>query len=79
MQYLGFGYYPVQAPPDLYITWNGKLPKSVFIEIKEQYLDPSKLEDLGWRCRYKIREGIRASIPWYTKYNEDPKQFYWAT
>jgi CDP-glucose 4,6-dehydratase len=50
-----------------------------FIEIKEQYLDPSKLEGLGWRCRYKIRDGIRASIPWYTEYNEDPSRFYWAT
>ncbi len=49
-----------------------------FIEIKEQYLDPSKLESLGWKCRFKIREGIRASIPWYTEYSKDPSKFYWA-
>jgi len=49
-----------------------------FIEIKEQYLDSSKLESLGWKCRYKIREGIKASIPWYTEYSKDPSKFYWA-
>jgi len=49
-----------------------------FIEIKEQYLDASKLESLGWRCKYKIAEGIRASIPWYTEYHKNPQQFYWA-
>ncbi len=49
-----------------------------FIEIKEQYLDASKLESLGWQCKYKIREGIRKSIPWYKEYHADPKKFYWA-
>lgn len=49
-----------------------------FIEIKEQYLDASKLQELGWGCRYKIREGIRASIPWYEEYHKNPSKFYWA-
>jgi CDP-glucose 4,6-dehydratase len=49
-----------------------------FIEIKEQYLDPSKLEELGWKCKYSIRDGIRASIPWYQEYSKDPSRFYWA-
>lgn len=49
-----------------------------FIEIKEQYLDPTKLETLGWKCKYSIREGIRAAIPWYKDYHKDPEQFYWA-
>lgn len=50
-----------------------------FIEIKEQYLDPTKLEELGWRCRYKIRDGIRASIPWFKEYHARPELFYWAS
>jgi CDP-glucose 4,6-dehydratase len=49
-----------------------------FIEIKEQYLDSSKLEELEWRCNYKIRDGIKASIPWYTEYSANPTLFYWA-
>lgn len=49
-----------------------------FIEIKEQYLDASKLEELGWKCKYDIREGIRACIPWYREYHKDPKKFYYA-
>jgi len=49
-----------------------------FIEIKEQYLDPSKLQNLGWDCKYKIREGIKAAIPWYKEYHKNPQQFYWA-
>jgi CDP-glucose 4,6-dehydratase len=49
-----------------------------FIEIKEQYLDPSKLENLGWKCQYNIRKGIRAAIPWYEEYRKNPAQFYWA-
>jgi dTDP-glucose 4,6-dehydratase len=49
-----------------------------FIEIKEQYLDQSKLEGLGWKCKYDIRRGIRASIPWYVEYHKNPRKFYWA-
>jgi CDP-glucose 4,6-dehydratase len=39
-----------------------------FIEIKEQYLDPSKLEGLGWKCKVKIREGLERSVKWYNDY-----------
>lgn len=49
-----------------------------FIEIKEQYLDPTKLETLGWKCKFSIAEGVRASIPWYEEYRKDPQKFYWA-
>jgi CDP-glucose 4,6-dehydratase len=49
-----------------------------FIEIKEQYLDPSKLENLGWKCKHSIRDGIREAIPWYKEYSKDPQKFYWA-
>lgn len=49
-----------------------------FIEIKEQYLDSTKLEELGWKCKFGIREGIRACIPWYQEYQKDPKKFYYA-
>ena len=49
-----------------------------FIEIKEQYLDQSKLEGLGWKCNYDIRRGIRAAVPWYVEYHKDPSKFYWA-
>ena len=52
--------------------------KKDFIEIKEQYLDPSKLQNLGWDCQFKIREGIRAAVPWYKEYHKNPQQFYWA-
>lgn len=49
-----------------------------FIEIKEQYLDASKLETLGWKCKFPIREGIRATIPWYSDYLKDPSKFFYA-
>jgi CDP-glucose 4,6-dehydratase len=49
-----------------------------FIEIKEQYLDATKLENLGWECKYPLREGVRAAIEWYRMYQKDPSIFYWA-
>jgi len=49
-----------------------------FIEIKEQYLDATKLENLGWDCKFSIREGIRQAVPWYTEYHQNPSKFYWA-
>lgn len=52
--------------------------KKDFIEIKEQYLDSTKLENLGWRCQYPLREGIRDCIPWYVEYHKHPTKFYWA-
>lgn len=49
-----------------------------FIEIKEQYLDATKLQALGWKCRHQIRDGIAKTIPWYRKYREDPTKWFWA-
>jgi len=43
-QYLGSGYHPVNAPPDLYITWKGKLIPGVIIDVKEQYKTKSLRE-----------------------------------
>ena len=37
MQFLEAGYYPVNAPPDLYITWKGKLSTTIFCEVKEKH------------------------------------------
>ncbi len=50
-----------------------------FIEIKEQYLDPTKLQELGWQCNFPLREGIRQAISWYREYHQNPNQFYWAS
>ena len=49
-----------------------------FIEIKEQYLNCAKLEGLGWKCNFPLREGIRACLPWYKEYHKNPTAFYWA-
>ena len=50
-----------------------------FIEIKNQWLDSSKLESLGWECKFKIREGLKAAIEWYRAYHKEPGKFYWAS
>jgi hypothetical protein len=42
MQYLNDGYYPVQAPHILYISWRGKLSPSKWPEVIEQH----KIESL---------------------------------
>lgn len=52
--------------------------KKDFIEIKEQYLDATKLRELGWECNHSTRKGIRASIPWYKEYSQYPEKFYWG-
>lgn len=49
-----------------------------FIEIKEQYLDATKLETLGWRCKYPIKEGIERTFPWYRDYHANPTNLYLA-
>ena len=41
-----------------------------FVEIKEQYLDSSKIEDLGWECKVKIDEGLERAVEWYKKYQD---------
>lgn len=49
-----------------------------FIEIKEQYLDSAKLQALGWSCKYPIKEGIEATIPWYKTFIENPSLLFYA-
>ena len=39
-----------------------------FIEIKEQWLDASKLKALGWSCNYTIETGIPKAVEWYREY-----------
>ncbi len=47
-----------------------------FAEIKEQYLDPTKLETMGWRCKHKIDEGLVKTVDWYRKYKDDKSVFF---
>jgi len=49
-----------------------------FVEIKEQYLDASKLKLLGWSCRYPIRDGIREAVAWYREYAKEPTKYFYA-
>ena len=35
MQYLKTGHYPVYAPPELFVNWNGKLPACLWSEVLE--------------------------------------------
>lgn len=49
------------------------IDKTGFKEIKEQYLDASKLERLGWRCRYPIDKGLEEAFKWYKSYKTDPE------
>lgn len=49
-----------------------------FIEIKEQYLDASKLMRLGWSCHYPIRDGIKVAVAWYRDYAKEPTKFFYA-
>jgi len=48
-----------------------------FAEIKEQYLDPSKIERLGWKCKYKIDEGLAKTVEWYKQFREDRSQMFY--
>ena len=45
-----------------------------FIEIKEQYLDSTKIELLGWKCSNLIDEGLRKTVDWYKTYALNPEQ-----
>lgn len=49
-----------------------------FIEIKEQYLDATKLQTLGWKCRFPIQDGIAQTMPWYREYHANPGALFWA-
>lgn len=46
-----------------------------FIEIKEQYLDSSKIEALGWKCNFDIDKGLEETVKWYKEY-ADKAQFF---
>ena len=47
--------------------------KDGFKEIKEQYLDASKLKRLGWKCSYPIDVGLKKAYEWYRQYETDPE------
>jgi CDP-glucose 4,6-dehydratase len=47
-----------------------------FKEIKEQYLDPSKIETLGWRCKHKIDSGLEKAVEWYRVYKDKAGLFF---
>lgn len=36
-----------------------------FIEIKDQYLDSTKLQKLGWACSHDLARGVAKCVPWY--------------
>ena len=43
------------------------------IEIKNQYLDASKIQELGWKSKYSIEEGLDRTIKWYFDYFDEVK------
>ncbi len=49
-----------------------------FIEIKDQYLDSSKLESLGWKCNYLIEDGLKKTIEWYRWYLQSGKELFYG-
>lgn len=42
-----------------------------FDEIEEQYLDATKIGELGWKSEIGISEGLDRSIAWYKKYRDE--------
>lgn len=50
-----------------------------FVEIKEQYLDSTKIKSLGWECKHKIDIGLSKTIEWYKEYRDKVKFFNEAT
>jgi len=47
-----------------------KIVNKDFVEIKEQYLDASKIEALGWKCRYSLDSGLEKAVEWYRTYKD---------
>jgi len=41
-----------------------------FVEIKEQYLDSTKIEALGWECKHMIDAGLEKTVAWYQDYRD---------
>ena len=39
-----------------------------FVEIKDQYLDASKLQALGWKCEFMFKDGLEPTVQWYKGY-----------
>lgn len=83
----GSGFQTIISTVEMIIEEMGNLGYSVdgihpeivekdFIEIKEQYLDATKLMGLGWRCKFPIRSGIAATIPWYDRYQKNPTELF---
>lgn len=49
-----------------------------FIEIKEQYLDATKLMGLGWKCKFKVEDGLKVTMPWYAAYAANKTEHYFG-
>jgi CDP-glucose 4,6-dehydratase len=47
---------------------NPEIIQKDFIEIKDQFLCPKKIEALGWKCEHTMEEGIEKAFKWYRKY-----------
>lgn len=47
-----------------------------FKEIKEQYLDPTKIMKLGWQCTHKIDEGLEKTVEWYKENIGNREKFF---
>ena len=52
--------------------------KKDFIEIKEQYLDPSKIMKLGWKCTHDIDAGLKKTVDWYKSYRDNRSGFFYV-
>jgi CDP-glucose 4,6-dehydratase len=55
------------------LTGNTFKPKVIdkdFVEIKEQYLDSSKIEALGWECKTNIDQGLKKTVEWYKEWRD---------
>lgn len=46
-----------------------------FIEIKEQYLDASKIQALGWTCNNDIDMGLEKTVAWYRAHRSEYSLF----
>lgn len=44
-----------------------------FKEINKQYTDSTKLQNLGWKAKYNIDDGLKLTIDWYKQYFEGLK------
>jgi len=49
-----------------------------FKEIKEQYLDPSKIEKLGWSCTHKIDAGLKKTVEWYQYMRDHASEIFYV-